>query len=182
MVDRIQNANRQYGKFCRIAAASIFRTNNPYYDEFVGFWHLPTLGDDAPSIDTLYTLLHEKPMKRWGNEPKFVDATGEGNFPEAAAATIDLQNEAVMDTNTSLRKFAKAHKPTANKIITKGQPPIADKKPVRDEADTASKRDMDHSWLTTESERKGVWKSQTLYTKKCEKCESLYTPEESVFA
>ena len=61
-------------------------------------------------------------MKRWGNEPKFVNDTGEGNFPEAAAATIDLQNEAVMDTDTSLRKFVKALKPAANKTIIPVRP------------------------------------------------------------
>ena len=109
--DLTQNLNRQYGKFCRIAASSIFRTTNEYYDQYIGFWHVPQLGDEAPNINTIFWLNVTEPLRSWGNDARFAASNGGRNNPEAAAVTADLQNQSTMDTNTSLRRLAKAVQP-----------------------------------------------------------------------
>ena len=79
---------RQYSKYMRIAASSIFKTANPYHDEYLGFWQIPALGDPPPTVDSLFPLLAGSPRKQWGNDAKIGPQAGGGKSPEAVAAEI----------------------------------------------------------------------------------------------
>ena len=120
--DQTSNLNRQYAKFMRIAASSTFRTANEYYDRYEGFWRVPQLGDQAPTVDTLFWLYADEPLRRWGADPRFAPSSGGGNTPEAAASTAELQLQSTVDTSTSLWKLAGATLPATLKA-TKAVPP-----------------------------------------------------------
>ena len=88
----------------------------------MGFWSVPQLGDEAPTIDTLFWLDGCVPVQVWGDDAKFASGSGGRNNPETAAAIADLQNQSTVDTNTSLRRLAQAAGPKADKTGN-GLPP-----------------------------------------------------------
>jgi hypothetical protein len=68
-LDIIQRLGRQYSKHLRTAAATMFRTQNPYHDSLLGMWKVPTRGDPLPTEDTLFQLDPEESLRRLGTDP-----------------------------------------------------------------------------------------------------------------
>ncbi len=176
--DQTQNLNRLYAKFLRIAASSIFRTTNEYYDKYEGFWHVPKLGDPAPTVDTLFWLYTDEELQSWGNDTKFA--------PSRDGAVAELQLQTIVDTSMSLQKLAGATLPATRATAT--AVPLPDELDHRTARGQPNKdgspyqgRAMDLQWMNGDDVPK-TWKSAPRYDWQCSVCERRFTPEEYLAA
>ena len=71
-VDRNAKMCRDYTKCCRIAAATMFKTNQDYYGSFEGMWSLPPDGK-AVTADYLFPLQGGPSPQSWHTQPTVAD-------------------------------------------------------------------------------------------------------------
>ncbi len=60
-LDTIQRFGRRYSKHLRTAAATMFRTQIPYHDSFLGMCKVPQRGEHNPTDDAHFQLDPEEP-------------------------------------------------------------------------------------------------------------------------
>ncbi len=65
------DSSRSNAKYMRIAAATIFRTANFYFEAYLGFWKVPLSGDSPPTLGCLFELHPEEQGRRWGTDKQF---------------------------------------------------------------------------------------------------------------